>query len=171
MGDIDTLRNEMEQKFKTIKWAHHPCGRGSVFELTTKTRMLLEDIVSKYEIKTVSDAGAGDLSWVHATNWDIEYTPYDIRKWHPDVTQLDITKEVLPRTDLIVCRHVLNHIPHELQLEAIDRFRESGSTYLFMTHGNNPIEEPAYDLGEPLETHSELFPGGRTWYYGLWKIN
>jgi hypothetical protein len=168
MGDIEILRNKMKQKFKTIKWAHHPCGRGSVFEHTAKTRKLLEVIVPKYNIKTVADAGAGDLSWVHATNWDVTYTPYDIRKWHPDVIQLDITKDILPKTDLVMCRHVLNHIPHELQLEALERFKESGSTYLFMTHGN---KEPPYDFNDPLESDSELFPGGRTWYYGLWKIN
>jgi hypothetical protein len=165
---LEELRDNMKRKFETIKWAHHPCGRGSCFELTEITRTLLEDIVEKYNIKTVSDAGAGDLSWVHSTNWDVEYTGYDIRKWHPDIIEFDVTKDVLPKSDLIICRHVLNHIPAELREEAIDRFKESGSKYLFLTHGN---PEPPYGLEKPLIHSGEKFPGGRTWYYGLYEIN
>ncbi len=166
---LDTQRKEMERKFQNIKWQGHQCGRGSLFENTEKTRSLLEGIIEKYNIKTVSDAGAGDLSWIHSTKWNIEYTAYDIRKWHKDVVVCDITKTVLPKTDLIICRHVLNHIPHELKIEAISRFVESDSTYLFMTHGN-PAEESPFKLGELLEKSEELFPGGRTWYYGLWRL-
>ncbi len=174
MTDLSKLRDQMHEKFKTIRWLHHPCGRGSCFENTENTRELLERITAEYNIKTISDAGAGDLSWIHETNWDVTYTPYDIRKWHPDITQIDITKDVLPKTDLIICRHVLNHLPKELKLEAIERFKESGSTYLFMTHGNDPTVDIPFDLGLPIESVGELFEnakGGRMWWFGLRKLN
>ncbi len=168
---LDQLRKQMTIKFQNIRWKHHPCGFGSLFKNTANTRSLLEDIVEKYNIRTVSDAGAGDLSWVYETKWKVQYTPYDIRKWHKDIVECDITKIVLPKTDLIVCRHVLNHIPWQLRWEAINQFKKSGSTYLFMTHGNPVDKDSPYDLGPPLESCEEAFPPGRTWWFGLWKIN
>ena len=170
-ANLDEKRKQMYQKFASIQWKHHQCGRGSVFENTKKTRQLLENITKKYNIKTVSDAGAGDLSWIHAVNWNVEYTPYDIRKWHPDIVEFDITKDILPKTDLIICRHVLNHLGPgpDLAKEARDRFEESGSKYLFITC--TKIEFWVERWGEPLEFESEIFPGGRTWCYGLWLMN
>ncbi len=169
MSDLDQLRQNMKQKFETINWGWHSCGRGSVFENTKLTRKMLSFITKKYDIKTVVDAGAGDLSWVDAIDWDVEYTPYDIRKWHPRVIKFDITKTVLPKTDLIMCRHVLNHLEPELQKEAVDRFIESGSKYVFLTHTKLNCYGREWDA--PLELAEETFPGGRVWKYGLWQIN
>ena len=169
MKPLDTLREEMFNKFQTIKWAFHHCGRGSVYENTEVTRTLLADIAKKYNIKTVSDAGAGDLSWINSVDWDVDYAPYDIRKWDERVIQFDITKEVLPKTDLIMCRHVLNHLENELQEESINRFVESGSKYLFITYTKLNCYGRVWD--EPLEGCTQTFPGGRVWKFGLWQIN
>ena len=65
---LDDLRSQMRDKFATIQWKFHNCGHGSLFDNTAETRRILEEIVERYGIKTVSDAGAGDLSWVYATN-------------------------------------------------------------------------------------------------------
>lgn len=168
--NLDEQRKEMKQKFATIRWNHHPCGAGSLYQNTEKTRKILETIAEKYDIKTVSDAGAGDLSWVTDTNWDVEYTPYDIRKWHPDVVEFDITKDVLPKTDLIVCRHVLNHLPSDLSQEALTRFNESGSKYLFITCTKTNYLEDRW--GKPIEFDTETFqPGNRTWNYALFQMH
>lgn len=166
---LDKLRELMYTKFQTIKWGHHKCGRGSVFENTEVTRDLLSDIAKKYDIKTVSDAGAGDLSWIDSVEWNVEYTPYDINKWNSRITQFDITKDVLPKTDLIVCRHVLNHLVPPLQAESIDRFVESGSKYLFITY--TKLNCYGREWEPPLEECEQKFPGGRVWKFGLWQIN
>lgn len=166
---LEEQRKQMKQKFANIRWNHHPCGAGSLYENTEKTRSLLERLVEKYNIKTVSDAGAGDLSWITTTKWNVDYTPYDIRKWHPAVTEFDITKQVLPKTDLIICRHVLNHLDPELSNEALDRFNESGSKYLFITCTKTHYLEERW--GNPLEIESETFKqGGRTWNYALFQM-
>ena len=167
--NLDVLRQDMQKKFQSIKWKFHPCGRGSCFENTKQTRTLLEKITKDYNIKTVSDAGAGDLSWVHHTKWNVEYTPYDIRKWHPTVIKFDITKDVLPKTDLIICRHVLNHLEPILQNEAVERFFESGSKYLFLTYTKLNCYGREWD--PPLVELTQTFPGGRVWNFGLWQIN
>ena len=81
-----------------------------------------------------------------------------------------MTKDVLPKTDLIICRHVLNHLNGTLAKEARDRFEESGSKYLFLTC--TKIGYLVERWGEPLEFESETFrQGGRTWNYGLWIMN
>ena len=169
MSDLEQLRENMKQKFQTIEWGFHPCGRGSVFENTELTRTMLSNIAKKYNIKTVADAGAGDLSWVDEVDWDVKYTPYDIRKWDPRITEFDITKDVLPKSDLIICRHVLNHLENELQKEAVDRFFESECKYVFLTH--TKLNCYGRNWSEPLELAEETFPGGRVWKYGLWQIN
>ena len=158
------------EKFATIKWGHHPCGRGSCLENTELTRTLLEEYVSKYNIKTVSDAGAGDLSWINTMKWDVEYTGYDIRQWNPNTVLFDVTKDVLPKTDLIICRHVLNHLDAELAEEARDRFEESKSKYILITCTNGGFRNLVERWGEPLEKEQETFPGGRVWNYGLWVL-
>ena len=172
---LDEQRTQMRHKFQTVKWKHHQCGHGSVYGNTAHTRDLLSRIARKYSIKTVSDAGAGDLSWVGATDWNVQYTPYDIRKWHPDIIEFDITKDVLPKTDLIICRHVLNHLTPELSQEARDRFQESGSTYLFMTC--TKIGYIVDQWGYPLEFEKDVNlarqtpKGSMVWNYGLWRMN
>ncbi len=170
LDNLDRQRKQMREKFASITWNHHPCGRGSLFENTAKTRNILNEIVKKYEIKSVADAGAGDLSWISATDWNVEYTPYDIRKWHPDIVLCDITMDILPKTDLILCRHVLNHLDNDLAKEARDRFDESGSKYLLLTC--TKINYLVERWGEPLEFDSEIFrKGGRVWNYALFQMN
>ena len=166
-ANLDKLRTKMKQKFDTVKWTKHPCGAGSVFETTELTRKMLTDIAKKYDIKTVSDAGAGDLSWIYSVNWDVKYTPYDIRKWDPRVTKFDITKEVLPAADLIICRHVLNHLGKELHEEALNRFEESGSKYIFVTHRGSNYNNR---WGEILETQRQQLPNGKYWNFSLWRL-
>jgi len=167
MRHLDQLRRDMFVKFQTVQWQHHNCGSGSIFENTRVTRDMLAAIAQKYQIQTVSDAGCGDLSWITAVDWDVEYTGYDIRQWHPDVVLFDITQNVLPRTDLIICRHVLNHLGHnELFLETIKRFSESGSGYIFITYTKDVFSR---HWGPVLESQTQELPG-RTWNYGLWRL-
>lgn len=169
MSDLDQLRADMKHKFDNIKWNHHPCGCGSLFENTKVTRIMLSNIAKKYDIKTVADAGAGDLSWVHEVDWDVEYTPYDIRKWDPRIIEFDITKDVLPKADLIVCRHVLNHLDSsELLREVMKRFSESECKYIFITYRKDVYSQ---FWGSILETQRQNFPNNKYWNYGLWQIN
>lgn len=165
---------EMKTKFENVKWHGHVCGAGSVFENTEGTRNLLAQIVSDYNIKSISDAGAGDLSWIHATEWphEVEYTPYDLIPRHPSVIEFDITSQVLPKTDLIICRHVLNHLfrwPDRCR-QAMKNFVESKSTYVLSTHINEQLAEYNQIWGKPLQTTKEKI-GNREWCFSLWRLN
>ena len=167
MQNLSSQRKRMRDKFQTIRWKEHNCGSGSLFGNTKVTRNLLAMIARKYEIKTVSDAGCGDLSWIGSVDWHVEYTGYDIRKWTPNVVLFDITRDVLPKSDLIICRHVLNHLETEMAAEAQSRFTESGSRYILITYTKDVFSRL---WGQVLESVSEELPG-RVWNYGLWRLN
>ena len=153
-----------------------PCGRGSTLASTESVREALPELVQKYGIRTVVDAGAGDLNWVQRVNWDVEYYPFDLIPRHPKVQQADITRDVLPVCDLILCRHVLNHLQRFDVQQALKHFRDAG-TYLLATQMDQPLlpyDPPgwtSYDLrqwlGEPIERIPDTQDTGDL---ALWKL-
>ena len=142
------------------------CGRGSTIASSINAMNWLPEICEKYNIKTICDAGAGDLHWMKHVKWksDVDYTPYDLVPRHSDVIELDITTQNLPKCDLILCRFVLNHLcghgeDQTRVMMALERFIRSGK-YLAATNfrkrfnrnrqfvGLNLVEF----LGEPIES-------------------
>ena len=132
-------RAEMIAKMKK-GWRSNetPCGTGSELRNAHHVRLALLDLAERYEIRSVADAGAGDLNWIPTVHWEmlpwhVRYRPFDLIPRHEAVTQLDITEEFLPESDLILCRHVLNHLSIRLAEKALAGFVASGSKYLLMT--------------------------------------
>lgn len=174
--DIDKLRQNMEKKFKTVKWSGHPCGYGSKFGKTQNIRNFLPKIVADYNIQSIADAGAGDLSWISHVEWphEVKYMAYDIYPRHKDVIKFDITSQVIPTVDLILCRYVLNHLDSVLRQEAIKRFCESDSKFILLTTGKTSKMLQTFKniWGEPLIPLIREDIGTRIdWHYGLWRIN
>jgi len=149
------------------------CGRGSMIEHTVSVREYLPGLVTRYGVQSVCDAGAGDLNWITHVAWDVEYRPFDVVIRHPSVTLLDVTANLLPKCDLILCRMVLNHLKAEHVKRAIALFQQSGR-YLLATqcvpeklNTGNFVEYDLrnYGLDEPLESfpdaHGDL---------ALWRL-
>ena len=138
------------------------------------------EILEKYDIKSVNDAGCG-LGWVRELS-DVEYRGFDILK-RDNATVLDFTDEIMPVADLIVCRNVLLHLPENLVLAAIENFRLSAKYLLASSHydANNSkrpndigqhnskisLVHPPYNLGEPIEKIEEPL---RNKFVGLWLL-
>jgi hypothetical protein len=127
-------RELMQKVVKGWRSKETPCGAGSEMGNTTNVRLSLLEIIKKYKIKTVVDAGAGDLNWMKHVKWDVEYQGYDLYPRHESVIQFDLTKKILPKSDLILCRHVINHLSPAYAQKCIDNFQESGSKYLAVTN-------------------------------------
>lgn len=111
------------------------CGPGSTMQATRFIRKWLPMICEKYGIRTIHDAGAGDLYWIRRVSWgdlEIQYRGFDLIPRHEDVEQWDITKQALPPCDLILCRLVLGHLDEPRRQMAIDLFRQSAK-YLAAT--------------------------------------
>jgi hypothetical protein len=138
------------------------CGNGSLLVNTAKARTWLPDVVKRFDIHSLCDAGAGDQWWIQHLVWNISYTPYDLIPRSPHIHKLDITREAMQPCDAILCRMVLNHLDAERIMMAIPLFRQS-ARYLIATQF--PRDQPQrsiqfarldlrhepYNLGEPIE--------------------
>lgn len=108
------------------------CGQGSLLRNTEKIRAWLPSICEAHGIKSVCDAGAGDLHWIRHVQWSVDYKPFDLIPRKHEVQKLDITREAMPECDAILCRMVLNHLDDARITMAIDLFRQSAK-YLIAT--------------------------------------
>lgn len=155
-------------------------GPGAEEAHTVNFRKRYPEIIEKYGIKSVNDAGCG-LGWVKDAA-DIDYKGFDILK-RENATILDFTDEIMPEADLIVCRDVLLHLPSPLVLKAIENFRKSSKYLLASSHydadneklpeemgGYNSLislVDAPFNLGEPLEKIEEPMDNR---FMGLWKL-
>lgn len=119
------------------------CGAGSMPRNARAAWQALQRWTQRYGIRTVNDAGAGDLCWRKGFKWQVEYRPFDLIPRDPTVTALDITAEDMPPCDLVLCRAVLNHLDEPRALRALERFKRVGR-YLAATQYNR--EEPRPSL-------------------------
>ena len=149
------------------------CGVGSTMANTAVIRGWLPKMVVKYKIKSVCDAGAGDLHWIRHVDWNVKYKPYDLIPRRDEVTKIDITRKTMKKSDAILCRMVLNHLDQERVEMALENFRQTAK-YLFATHFEEGpktnfmwLDLPAL-LGEPLEMARDgNHDNGRL---ALWKL-
>lgn len=121
-------------------------GPGSDMNQTVVLRKILPIVFTLLGIQTILDAPCGDFNWMRHLDYQFEeYIGLDIvpelissnhRTYATNKRRFilgDIVKDKLPRVDLIFCRDCLVHLHFEDSLEALERFRESGSVYLIST--------------------------------------
>lgn len=178
----DGMRERMGKGWRGGLTEGTHCGQGSLMRNTVNIRTWLPQMTDKYGIKSVCDAGAGDLHWIRRMEWPVGYQGFDLFPRHPDVRALDITVQAMPPCDAILCRMVLNHLWGDhgdaTRVEmALDLFRQSGK-YLFATQFNGedlPQRSPQFKrldlrrwLGEPIESvHDGHEPECRM---AMWRI-
>jgi hypothetical protein len=147
-----------------------PCGAGSEVRHTINVRESLLKIVEKYNIQTVVDAGAGDLNWMKYMDWDVDYKGYDLYPRHDSVKQFDLTKEILPESDLILCRHVINHLSIEYAQRCINNFQKSNSKYLAVTNCDRQRNWWQIEGLELLETLLDFDHKRNNWCLEIYKL-
>lgn len=115
------------------------------------------------------------MHWMSQVDWDADYQPFDLHPRRKEVTKLDISKELLPTCDLILCRHVLIHLDPERIHKAISLFRQSGKYLLASQYDDaGPFDSSEQFnkvnmvplLGEPLERH----PDAKA-HIALWRLS
>jgi hypothetical protein len=143
------------------------CGRGSTMESTESIRQRLPEWFRKYGIKTLNDAGAGDRHWSkHLDMEGIQYQGYDLKPRYEGVIQFDITSEILPPSDAILCRHVLNHLNTQMVNQAIANFIRSATYLIANTYHDVKPRKASFGiwsqwdlkerLGDPLESMPDI---------------
>ena len=146
-----------------------PCGEGSLMKNAKVISSWLPDICNRFNIKTVCDAGAGDMHWIKHVDWDVDYKPYDLIPRSKDVAKLDITIESMPKCDAILCRMVFNHLDDDRIKMALDLF---DAKYLIATQFQSGDREFQKDLrpwlGDPIEMSIDGHEDNC--YLAIWEI-
>jgi 2-polyprenyl-3-methyl-5-hydroxy-6-metoxy-1,4-benzoquinol methylase len=131
-------------------------GIGSSMGWTKACRSFISTTLKTYNIKSISDCPCGDFHWLqHVDMKHIEYTGYDVveelietnKEKFPDKNfkVFDAINEMLPKTDLIICRDFLFHLHEENILIVLNNFKASGSTLLMTTNFDDLKENTDYD--------------------------
>lgn len=156
---VAIMKDVFSQIYKGNLWGDYESvsGPGSRVDATLEIARALPELIERFEIETVLDAACGDFNWMGHLNLEIErYIGVDIV---PELIEknanrytneqrmfkcLDISSDVLPAVDLIICRDCLVHLSFELIWSVIKNFKNSGSKYLLTTtftdHSNNDIK-------------------------------
>lgn len=158
-------------------------GPGSTLAATLKLREGLEELLKKFQIKTLLDVPCGDFHWMKTVNMETIsiYLGIDIveelilnnsRQYQNGkyfFRKGNLITDCMPSVDLLFCRDCLVHFPYQEVFQAISRIIESGSKYLLTTTflnwknkdikmgGWRPInlcEEP-FNFPEPIEVIEE----------------
>lgn len=121
------------------------------------------------------DAGCGDFHWFRTLEIPLDrYVGVEVveelaaanqERYGTDqrrFVSLDVTRDDLPRVDLILCRDCLVHLKNRHVRAALQNFRRSGSSYLLATTftGGHPNEDAPLGGWAPSEPRtSSVQPG------------
>lgn len=121
-------------------------GPGSTLEQTEELRKELPRLIKHLGVRSLIDAPCGDFRWMSAMEKIVEsYLGVDVVPAIIERNQLehtgegrrfvvlDITKSILPKTDLILCRDCLFHFSNRMIAAALRNFAASKSEYLLTT--------------------------------------
>jgi len=172
---------------------------------TAAVRECFPDLVRHNNIRSILDIPCGDFAWMKHTSLELDhYIGADIvsaivsnnlaqfkREHHPvrDFQLLDLTRDVLPCADAVLCRDCLVHFSNEDIFKALIRIQKSDSTFLLTTsfreqqHNKDIVtgwwrplnlELAPFNFPEPLEVIDERCQLRRGAYpdksLGLWRI-
>jgi len=160
------MKDVFDHIYKTNAWGSSETrsGGGATIEHTKNLRNQLPVLFNKFNISTVLDAPCGDFNWMKEVkiNSNINYIGCDIvpdiikknnelyRKQNINFEILDITKDKLPKVDLMINRAVLFHFPYSYISLFFKNFINSNIPYLLTTThvNNNNFENKNINLGD-----------------------
>jgi SAM-dependent methyltransferase len=169
-------------------------GGGSTLKRTSNIRNTLPKLIAERGFGSVLDAGCGDFHWMKNLTLGARYIGGDIVKDLVDDNQrkyggrdvsfieLDITRDNIPKVDLILCRECLFHLCFADIIAAFANFKRSGSRYMLITHYPDQqqnadivsglcsainFRRPPFNLPEPIELIPENLEGQ---CLGLWRL-
>jgi SAM-dependent methyltransferase len=121
-------------------------GPGSSTSATKNIRDALPELFQKFQIKSVLDIPCGDFNWMqHVDLSGIHYIGADIvdeliyknnqafAGSNINFQVLDLINDPLPKSDLVLCRDGLVHLPYKEIFKTIRNIKNSGSKYFLTT--------------------------------------
>ena len=153
----------------------------------------LRFVCREFSITSISDIPCGDLNWIKtflADSPSITYKGYDIVKpllernqqVYPEIACdfLDITRQVPPRTDLVLCKDLIIHLNDDDIRLTLTNIKNSGSKYLLVSNNfgmaNSDLREHLH--GDSACRYVDIMtfpfryspPLWKTSYLGLWEL-
>jgi len=144
-GGVDVYRRVRDAGPSLVR-PETASGWGSTLARTVVIRGLLADLLESVGARSLLDAPCGDFNWLRYVDLrGVEYTGADVV---PELVErnrkecggegrrflvLDITRDVPPRADVILCRDCFTHLSFKHIRAAVANFRRSGSAFLFAT--------------------------------------
>jgi hypothetical protein len=143
------LAGRFERIEQTNLWgaATSVSGLGSEAPATAAIREALPALLQRLGARSLLDAPCGDAGWIGRMTLNLDYTGIDIVPSLIEANRqrvadgelsgrflvADITRDALPRADVILCRDCLVHLSFDNIVRAVDRFRTSGARFLLAT--------------------------------------
>ena len=178
-------------------------GLGSEIDATATLRAELPPLLKRLNITSLLDAPCGDATWIARADLGVRITGIDIvpclierlraRAQRGELSGeyhlADVTRDLLPCCDAILCRDCLVHFSFANIARAVDNFRRSGATFLIATtfpewRQNQDCEDgdwralnferAPFDWGRPVEllneNCTEAGGGWRDKSLGVWRL-
>lgn len=145
---LGIMERTFTKKYRTNAWnsSESRSGEGSTLQHTAALRRELPALLKRYQIKRLLDIPCGDFNWMKEINLELdEYIGADVVEEliarnrlqysanNRTFEVLELTTNVLPKVDLILCRDCLVHFDFEHVRSALKRIVQSGSTFLLST--------------------------------------
>ncbi|RXH15347.1 class I SAM-dependent methyltransferase [Bradyrhizobium guangzhouense] len=143
------LAARFERIERTNLWgaATSVSGLGSEDVATAAIREALPGLLRRLGARSFLDAPCGDAGWIGGMRLDVDYTGIDIvpsliaansarvarGELRGRFVVADITRDPLPRCEVLLCRDCLVHLSFRNIARALARFRASGAQFLLVT--------------------------------------
>lgn len=142
------MNSVFSRVYWTNVWGSDETASGAASELsqTTVVREALPSVLRELKADSLLDAPCGDFHWMSHVDLDLQsYVGVDVvpeliaeneQRYAAagvEFRTLDITRDLLPRADLILCRDCLVHFSYRNIFRALRNFKRSGSRYLLTT--------------------------------------
>jgi hypothetical protein len=148
-----SLEQVFTEIFETAAWGSEESasGIGSTMEQTEVLREALPGLLRELGVQVFVDVPCGDWHWLRHVDLPVrEYIGLDVvpqvvadnveRYGQPgrEFRVHDLTRDVPPRADLVLCRDLLVHLSDAEVRAALFNLRQSGSTWLLVTTFTEP---------------------------------
>ncbi|MFL5483184.1 MAG: class I SAM-dependent methyltransferase [Gemmatimonadaceae bacterium] len=171
------LQARFERIYHTNLWSDPETrsGTGSSLDSTRVLREKLPDALRELDTRVLLDAPCGDFAWMdHVDLSGIEYIGADIvrsivesnrqdyARGGREFIELDLTSDVLPDADVLLCRDCLVHLSYANIARVVENVCRANIRYILMTAFPGRGENKDVDDGDwrPLDFEAApfLFP-------------
>jgi hypothetical protein len=140
-----SLTNTFYNKFKNNSWSSKESvsGTGSELEITKDLRLGLQNLLKKYNIKSMLDAPCGDFNWMKEMDLsNIKYIGADIvpeiieknkSLYNFEFKVMNIVTDKIADVDLLLVRDCLVHLSNDSIIKFIENVKNSNVKYLLTT--------------------------------------